>query len=254
MLIASLKEKIKGVRFTQRHDFQGNRTGSQGSNGGHNSPGQWWYSPYPSQRTYTWSPYSNQGPAPRPDTKIMNGMLIRTSPRSRDEAQLGKMVLSCFAWAGKDAQDRRKTKDKACQALSYKFKAMDYGKLIDLDGAGAAALGKMLLDQKLGMDSLFEWMVMYDVEYLLRDFPDTTNSFSVPQKVPFFPRVDIRTQHRHVTPQQVAKFEGFIHDWMTVTDMESSSWLKDLLQNSIDPTLLIDLQQQLQEYPEHQRA
>lgn len=91
------------------------------------------------------------------------------------------------------------------------------------------------------------------MEYLLTQFPNTTD-FSNPEVVSHFPRIDLRKEYRRVTVQQVADYEQFIHDYMSVTDMESTGWLKDVLVNSIEANCHIQLKQILDLYPEQQQG
>lgn len=61
--------------------------------------------------------------------------------------------------------------------------------------------------------------------------------------------------YRVTTVGTFAQYQQFIHDYMSPVDVESSQWLFDVpLQLSIEPTLLLQLNQTHESYPEVQQG
>ena len=186
------------------------------------------------------------------NSRVINGMIIRDKPRSEAERHQEAVVISRFARKGKDALDTAKIRDRCCAPLKNKFALIDVSKLTSQDGAGGS-LGSMLLAQKTCMTKLFEWLARYDVAYLLSEFPNTTD-FSNKDMVPFFPRIDLRTQYRQVTVSQVASWQQFVHDCMGPADTVTSQWLLQFLTESIEADLYLQLKQVFDTFAEQQRG
>jgi hypothetical protein len=193
-------------------------------------------------------------PSPRvpPNSQIVNGMVIRRSPRTMAELEGGKCEMSRFERAGRDHADKRKIKERSVVAPRYKFKLLDFGKM---DKDGASALGSQVLAAKCAMSGLKKWMKKFDVAHILSEFPDTLY-FSDPITVAHSNRIDVTKQdtYRGISVEQMAEYQGFVHEYMSPTDVESSEWLFDQLQLSIDSNLLVQLNQAHEAYPEVQQG
>jgi hypothetical protein len=105
------------------------------------------------------------------------------------------------------------------------------------------------------MMGLLKWMASYDVGHILADTLNT-QSFHDIEHVARQPRIDLRKQanYRSVSVEQMASYQQFIHERMSPTDIESSEWLFDVLQLSIESNLLLQLNQLHESYPEVQRG
>jgi hypothetical protein len=130
---------------------------------------------------------------------------------------------------------------------------MNFAKIMDKDGA--SSLGSQVLAAKCAMMGLLKWMSSYDVGHILADTPNTSIFHDI-KHVARQPRIDLRKQANYcsVSVEQVASYQQFIHKWMSPTDIESSEWLFDVLQLSIEPNLLLQLNQLHKSYPEVQRG
>lgn len=194
---------------------------------------------------------SNRSP---PDSMMINGMIVRRTKRSDAEASKDNCELDRFARAGGDNADRRKIKERSVTALTHKFKPVDFSKILS-DDSGKGSIGSQVLAARCALTGLLEWMHKYDCAYLLTEFPDIED-FSNPERVARSLRIDMtkKEAYRVAPVSQFADFQQFIVEFMTPTDRESSHWIYEVLQLSIDPNLLLQLNQQMEAYTEKQRG
>ena len=201
--------------------------------------------------------YRDDAPPPNttvpPNSRVINGLILRSTPRTQAEMAQGKCVISRFQRGGLNNADKRKIKERSVVKLHYTFRLMNFAKIMDHDGA--SSLGSQVLAAKCAMMGLLKWMDSYDVGHILADTPNT-QLFHNTEHVARQPRIDLRKQanYRSVSVEQMASYQQFIHEWMSPTDIESSEWLFDVLQLSIESNLLLQLNQLHESYPEVQRG
>jgi hypothetical protein len=151
-------------------------------------------------------------PSPRvsPNSQLVNGMLIRRSPRTMAELEGGKCEMSRFERGGRDHADKRKINERSVAPPRYKFKLLDF---VKMDKDGSSALGSHVLGAKCALSSLKKWMKKFDVAHILSEFPDTLY-FSDPITVAHSDRIDLSKQdtYRGISVDQVAEYQGFIHE------------------------------------------
>lgn len=188
---------------------------------------------------------SSSPPAER--TFTINGMMMRTTPRSEDEKAEGEVFITKDVRLKLSVETKEKVMSKACASMKTKFQHMDYGKL--LDGTGSD-LGKMLLAQKTTRDTFASWATSYDTVGIFR-MPNLDN-FSDPHEVAHAPKLNLLTEYKRVTPTRVFKWQEYIKTRMSAADLESSKWVYCKLENSIEDNLLVQLKQSLERLPSDQ--
>eukprot|EP00956_Cyclotella_meneghiniana_P026604 scaffold57926_cov43-Cyclotella_meneghiniana.AAC.2 len=187
------------------------------------------------------TPHRHGHNVPRPDTQVINGMVIRRTGRSASELDQSCIVLSRFSRSGKDDAEKRKIRDKHCVALQHKFALINYDKLTDSSTTGSD-LGAMVLAQSEAMADLEEWCTNYDIMYLFF-MPDVNNFDMDPESVPYATKRNLFEDYQDITLPRVKAYEEFIHVWMSDVEIETSSWLLQVLKSSISKEIHANISQ-----------
>eukprot|EP00956_Cyclotella_meneghiniana_P043733 scaffold284971_cov79-Cyclotella_meneghiniana.AAC.1 len=159
------------------------------------------------------TPHRHGHNVPRPDTQVINGMVIRRTGRSASELDQSCIVLSRFSRSGKDDAEKRKIRDKHCVVLKHKFALINYDKLTDSSTTGSD-LSAMVLGQSEATANLEEWCTNYDIMYLFL-MPDVSNFDVDPESVPYATKRNLFEDYQDVTLTRVKAYEEFIHVWMS---------------------------------------
>jgi hypothetical protein len=147
--------------------------------------------------------------------------------------------------------DKDKLLHKACASLKTKFALMNYEKL--LDGATEKKdLGQMLLAQATTRSEFIKWTGMYDMKSIFM-MPDV-NDFSDPRAVASAPKVDLLKNYRGIQVEKVRMWQSVINLQLSDADKESSCWVHQKLENSIEATLLVQLKQNVDRRPTDQQG
>ena len=189
---------------------------------------------------------------PRPDTQVINGMVIRRTGRSASELDQSTVVLSRFSRSGKDDAEKRKIRDKHCVALQHKFALINYDKLTDSSTTGSD-LGAMVLAQSEARADLEEWCNNYDIMYLFM-MPDVNNFEVDPELVPYATKRNLFEDYQDISLPRVKAYEEFIRVWMSDVEIETSSWLLQVLKSSISKEIHANISHDFNSLPLYQRG
>eukprot|EP00956_Cyclotella_meneghiniana_P042100 scaffold248355_cov50-Cyclotella_meneghiniana.AAC.1 len=149
------------------------------------------------------TPHCHGHNAPRPDTQVINGMVIRRNGPTASELDQSCVVLSRFSRSGKDDAEKRKIRDKHCVALQHKFALINYDKLTDSSTTGSD-LGAMVLAQSEATSDLEEWCNNYDIMYLFW-MPDVNNFDVDPESVPYATKLNLFEDYQDVSLFHVSR-------------------------------------------------
>jgi hypothetical protein len=160
----------------------------------------------------------------------------------------GKVTLSRYQ-RGTDAAERRKIRERSIGSLTVKIGLMEYDALAD---AKAADLSALVLKHQTATSKFTEWLTSFDCLYLL-GVPFVTD-FSNPQMVLSAPRKCLTASFQDFSLVQIASWQHFVCEWLTNTDIETSDWILQALDQSIEPLLLMQLKQSHNALPRKQRG
>jgi hypothetical protein len=189
---------------------------------------------------------SNRSGAP---TISVNGYVVRATPRSDAEMELGKMSLSRFM-RGNDAAEKRKIRERSVVAFKAEFRLMDFASF--MDDKDASDLGSAVLKQQTVDSKWNDWLTSFDCKYLF-EVP-ITKDYSNPQVVLSAPRKDLTKHSQDFTVEDIANWNKFVSQFLSSVNLETDDWVQQALNSSIESSLLVQIKQSFEAYEKIQHG
>ena len=190
------------------------------------------------------------------ETVEIDGMVFLKTPRTESEMEETDVHISKLDRYKLDAKDKEKLKSTACSPMKTKFQLMDYGKVLNGDGASDDVdFGSQLLAQQTTMKNFVKWVKTYDVKDIYCKFPLLReDQYSDPHAVARAPKIDLLTEYKKAKPSQVFAYQRLLKEHYPRPDTESSKWAYDKLTASVESRLLVQLKQTLGRRPEPEQG
>jgi hypothetical protein len=170
---------------------------------------------------------------------LRSGLSLRAGRRSDEEVAAGRILVSRFD-RGDSPDSRKKLRDRVCVQLPHVLTSPDYSALLSSDTS--TDLGSSAISTQTAIDGVIDWAITHDVFYVC-NIPvdvDLTNVSAVGTSETF---VNLLTGYKTVSFEQVALYQELVNTFGVEVDVESSTWLLQVLLKSTESTLLVQAKQ-----------
>jgi hypothetical protein len=188
---------------------------------------------------------------PLSGTVLSTGLsLPAVAPRSERNFTASRVQVSRYN-RGKTSEARQKLRDRVCVKLEHTLKLTKWDEI--LDTWSDLDLATAVISLQTQLDCVTEFAVIYDIAYLC-NVPHVTDMFDKSELSYCHNFVNLLTDYASLDPEQVKSYQSLINLQCGDTDVESSEWLRMVLEKSTESTLLVSVKQTMKSFKAHERG
>ena len=187
-----------------------------------------------------------------PSGRMSSGFEITLA--SRDTREIGRTrVILHKNDRGKDAIQRKKTRDKVVQALKPEISAGNISRILTSTNADEYDIANEAISSQAILNSIHCYCIQYDMETLLK-IPvnvDLMKPLLVKNATKFLNAIE---DWQQLKDKKYFEWQEFIVRYGTTNELESNSWLEDTLLLSMDKNLRYEIKSDMSGFPKNKQG
>ena len=186
--------------------------------------------------------------------RLVSGMGFRTTG-DRTSSELDAQRLHVTRANRKALQSKpealKKLRDRVCVPLEHELKEPTWSEILDGDESGD--MGASVMSTQTAIDGVIEFARRNDL-YYVGEIPMVTDMWDETQMVQCRAFTNVLTNYASVPLDTVVDYQHLLNVRGFDEDIESNDWLQQVLEQSTDANLLIQVKQTIDSYTSEQRG